>query len=524
MSEGRNNTQAQHPNVLLITADQWRGDCLSAAGHLQVKTPNLDRLAERGVLFKNHFANAAPCSPARACLYTGLYQMNNRVCMNGSPLDSRHDTLAKSFRRLGYEPTLFGYTDQTEDPRSAHKNDPALRTYEGVLPGFYARARVTEDQMLWRSWLQQQGYDHVLTGEAADLHVPATGVDDPPSGKAPVYKAEHTDTAFLVGEFTRWLSEQQVESSEAESLSTGWFAHMSFLRPHPPFAVPAPFNDMYNADDIQPFKGEGNSATEHPFLSYTRSRAAKSSFIPGAKGLVSDWSNDDLRRIAAIYYGMCTEVDAQIGLLLDALEAANQLDNTVIVFTSDHGEQLGDHAFLGKFGFYDSSYHIPLIISDPATTRSHGCVVDAFTEAVDVMPTLLNIAGGQAPAQLDGRSLLPLINGDNKLAWRNSVHWEYDFRDVAARTAEQHFGIESQVCNLSVMRSRQYKYVHFAALPSLLFDLEADPHETRNLMNEPAYHSVAIDCAEELLSWRARHLDQSLALSRVSNQGLVSSH
>ena len=114
-SEHNVRQTAERPNVLLITADQWRGDCLSAMGHPLVSTPNLDKLAEQGVLFERHYAGAAPCSPARACLYTGLYQMNNRVCVNGSPLDNRHDTLALAFRRLGYEPCLFGYTDQSQD-------------------------------------------------------------------------------------------------------------------------------------------------------------------------------------------------------------------------------------------------------------------------------------------------------------------------------------------------------------------------------------------------------------------------
>ncbi|TIU24597.1 MAG: phosphonate monoester hydrolase, partial [Mesorhizobium sp.] len=105
----------RRPNVLLITCDQWRGDCLSAAGHKVVRTPNADALAAEGVLFRQHYGGAAPCSPARACLYTGLYQMNNRVCRNGTPLDARHGNIALSARSLGYDPTLFGYTDVSPD-------------------------------------------------------------------------------------------------------------------------------------------------------------------------------------------------------------------------------------------------------------------------------------------------------------------------------------------------------------------------------------------------------------------------
>lgn len=520
MTQGSGKTiVANRPNILLITADQWRGDCLSAVNHPLVKTPNLDRLAATGVLFNSHFANAAPCSPARACLYTGLYQMNNRVCTNGTPLDSRHDTVAKAFRRQGYEPTLFGYTDQTEDPRSVPAGDPSMRTYEGVLPGFFARTRVTEDQTLWRSWLAQQGYDDALQSDPASFHIPVDGVDDPPSGKAPRYQAGQTDTAFLVAEFNRWLQEQTVAAHS--QTNEGWFAHLSFLRPHPPFTVPEPYNRVYSASDVMPFKGSGSSGCDHPFLRFIRRRMLKRSFIPGAQGLVSDWQPEDFRQIAATYYGMCSEVDAQIGIVLDQLESTGQRDNTIIVFTSDHGEQMGDHGLLGKYGFYDASYHVPLIISDPFRPAKSGLVVNALTEAVDVLPTLLDMAGAPVPAQLDGYSMVPLMTDQSVNNWRQAAHWEYDFRDVAAHTAEDHFGLPSQACNLSVMRSTHYKYVHFAGMPSLLFDLQADPHETRNVIDEPDYQQAARTCAEALLSWRARHLDQSLALSTVTSEGLV---
>ena len=123
-------------NVLFVTADQWRGDCLGAAGHPVVRTPHLDRLAAGGVSFRRHFAQAAPCGPSRASLYTGMYLMNHRSVLNGTPLDARHTNVAHLARELGYEPALFGYTDSSADPRTVGPDDPRLRTYEGVLPGF----------------------------------------------------------------------------------------------------------------------------------------------------------------------------------------------------------------------------------------------------------------------------------------------------------------------------------------------------------------------------------------------------
>jgi len=523
------------PNILLITADQWRGDCLSALAHPLLATPNLDRLADSGMLFRRHYANAVPCSPARACLYTGLYQMNNRVCMNGSPLDARHDTLALAFRRLGYDPNLFGYTDQSEDPRRLHTNDPGLRSFEGLLPGFNWRACMSDDQRSWLSWLQEQGYENALQSDPVAFHIPEQGVDDPPSGGVPVYRAEHTETAYLVGEFSRWLAEE-CSPARRQTRGAGWFAHLSFLRPHPPFVVPPPYDKQYSPADVPDFCGSGDWQHEsklHPLINFLQETVTKDHFIPGTSGHVRDWSEKDLKQIAATYYGMCAEVDTQIGSLLDLLTEAGEHENTIVVFTSDHGEQLGDHHLLGKYGFFEQSFHVPLIISDPTRSTTHGRQIDAFTESVDLMPTLLSLVDAEIPAQLDGCSLLPFLdgkevsgdtvsNGKSVTAWRKAVHWEYDFRDVVGRQAEEYFGLPSQACNLSVMRSEQYKYVHFAALPPLLFDLQEDPHETRNLAEEPDYQSVVRACAEDLLSWRAQHLDQSLALSRITSDGWVS--
>ena len=160
----------KRPNLLLITCDQWRGECLSAAGHPVVKTPNVDALASEGVLFRRHYAGAAPCAPARACIYTGLYQMTNRVCRNGTPLDARHGNIALYARRLGYEPTLFGYTDTAPDPRLFSPHDPRLTSYEGVLPGFTARQLLPEHQKQWLSWLAARGVD--VGAGYPDIHRP----------------------------------------------------------------------------------------------------------------------------------------------------------------------------------------------------------------------------------------------------------------------------------------------------------------------------------------------------------------
>lgn len=502
------------PNVLLVTCDQWRGECLSAAGHPLALTPNADALAAEGVLFRRHFAGAAPCSPARACLYTGLYQMNNRVCRNGTPLDRRHDNIALAARRLGYDPTLFGYTDVSPDPRLLAPADPFLKTYEGVLPGFSVRRLLPEHQKPWLSWLAGQGVDpgagfpaihRARDGGAAVTNAP------------PVYTADQTPAAFLAGEFVRWLGEQDRNAP--------WFAHLSFLSPHPPFVVPHPFNAMFAPGDGPRFARADDwraEAASHPYLAYELGRQKRGSFRPGAEGLVRDWSEDDFRRLRSIYYGMIAEVDAQLGRLWRALRAAGAWEDTVIVVTSDHAEMMGDHFMLGKGGFHEGSYHIPLIVRDPSRRQGFGRAVDRFTEAVDLMPTLLDLLGAAPQPHLDGASLTPFLDGGGPAGWRDAAHWEFDFRSIATGAAERQFGIGPRQCNLAVIRGERYKYVHFnGGLPPLLFDLEADPGERRNLAEDPSCLRIRLHLAEKLLDWRARHLDQSLALSELTQDGVA---
>ncbi|RLP22502.1 alkaline phosphatase family protein [Mesorhizobium sp. YM1C-6-2] len=501
------------PNILLITCDQWRGDSLSAAGHPVVRTPNADALAAEGVLFARHYAGAAPCSPARACLYTGLYQMNNRVCRNGSPLDRRHGNIALAARALGYDPTLFGYTDVSPDPRYLSPEDPLLRSYEGVLPGFTVRQLLPEHQKPWLSWLAARGVD--ASSGFPDIHRPADGAGKTVTNAPPVYSADETPAAFLAGEFIRWLGEQDAH----------WFAHLSFLSPHPPFIVPEPYNTLYDPADGPDFaRAESwrDEAAAHPYLDHAVRKQKREKFLPGMKGKVRDFGEDEFRVIRALYWGMISEVDAQLGRIWQAIKAAGAWDDTIVVLTSDHAEMMGDHFLLGKGGFFDQSFHVPLIVRDPARRKAAGMRVDRFTEAVDVMPTLLDLLGATPPAHLDGRSLAPFLGGDAPANWREAAHWEFDFRSIEKGSAERHFGLRPQQCNLAVMRTDKFKYVHFGGgLPPLLYDLENDPGELANLAADPAFLSVRLELAERMLAWRAEHLDQSLALSALTEEGVV---
>ena len=503
----------RRPNILLITCDQWRGDSLGAAGHPVVRTPNVDALARQGTLFRRHYAGSAPCAPARACLYTGLYQMTNRVCRNGTPLDARHDTIALAARRAGYEPVLFGYTDVAPDPRRHHPADPVLRSYEGVLPGFSVRVLLPEHQKPWLSWLKARGHD-VSMGSPA-IHIPP-GSEGKLTAAPPVYSKDETETAFVAGEFVRWLGEQEAAAP--------WFAHVSFIRPHPPFVVPEPFNTLYGPEEGPAFsrgRSLDDEAAIHPFHAASLETVKLKKFLPGVKGKVAGLSEREFRLIRALYWGMVSEVDDQLGRIWRAIEEAGQWEDTVIVLTGDHAEMMGDHFSLGKGGFFDGSYHVPLVVRDPRRRPARGGMVERFTEAVDIMPTLMELMGMDAPPHLDGRSLVPFLDGGEPTSWRDAAHWEHDFRSVDTGKWEARLGLDSRRLNLAVARTGRHKYVHFAGMPPVLFDLGEDPAETRNLAADPAYAGVRLEMAERILEWRARHLDQSLALSALTEDGVA---
>ena len=492
---------AKAQNILLICADQWRADAMSAVGHPNVSTPNLDALARDGVLFENHFGQCPPCGPSRTSLLTGLYLMNHRSGCNGTPLDRRHTNLALEMRKASYDPVLFGYTDTTPDPREMHPNDPALTAYdEGVMPGFRTPMHLPEDMGPWVSDLISKGYD--IPNGRDDVFRPDPSVACPTDRgfrfRPTVYPAEHSETAFVTDHFLKWLSLQREKP---------WCAHLVFFRPHPPLIAPQPYNALVDPADVD-FPNRAptpeQEAEQHPLLALEISKLRKPGRYDEHNPADLVAANDlDIRQMRAAYFGLIAEVDLHVGRIIDQLKSSGQYDNTLIIFTSDHGEMLGDHYVWGKEIYFDQSFHLPLIIRDPSPAADgvRGQRITELSEAIDIMPTILNFLDQPIPRNCDGASLIPLLRAASGPSnWRREVFFEHDFRNVRTQHAETVLGIASDQCSYAVIRDKAYKYIHFAALPPLLFDIVADPGETHNLATDPAMMPTLLHYAQRMLN------------------------
>ena len=259
---------------------------------------------------------------------------------------------------------------------------------------------------------------------------------------------------------------------------------MSYLRPHPPFLAPAPYDTMFDPASVPaPVRAASRAeeGAQHPLLGVMIDH-------PFVK---SPDDEQEQRELQATYYGMLAEVDDQLGRLFDWLDETGQADTHARRSSRrDHGEKLGDHWMLHKLGWFDQTYHVPLIVRGPRRSTRRVPTVDAFTEHVDVLPTICELLGTDVPLQCDGRPLTPWLDGETPDDWRTRGALRVRLPRSRRPLLEEVFGLTLEECSLAVLRDDHGKYVQFSGhptLPPIFFDLDADPAQIVNVAADPAY-------------------------------------
>ncbi len=473
----------KQPNILLIMTDQHRAASMGCEGDPVVQTPNLDRLASEGIRFGQAYCQGPLCMPARASFLTERYVRDHGVSQNNWDVPAELPTFVESVRDAGYHTTCIGkmhlYVHGAARtgppgesmPRDTRQHSDLLRRLGFIEPlegvGKHATGVMRSE---YTDYLQGEGlYDAYVRWMTAKRYGRGqVEIDGKMVDRLPMWHTESTPlpaSAYL----DNWLGRRTVQWINEYDSSSPFFAWVGFAGPHDPWDAPADYVGRYRGVEIPlgtlepPELPKGNPITQ--FLT-TLQRF----------GHTDGLTDDVIREVRRFYYANVTLIDEQIGDIVGALARRGMLDSTWIIYTSDHGEMLGDHRMLTKMSFYEGSVRIPLIIRPP--TAFKGLAIDDLVEHVDVPATIRQLAGAPSLPKSEGGSLMRYFGAGAPSPARDVVHSEnYGFGMF--RTAKYKLVIYEEMCQ-----------------PVQLFDLIADPDENRNVVAEPGYAGVLSDLME----------------------------
>jgi arylsulfatase A-like enzyme len=433
----------KRPNVLLLYTDQQRWDALRCAGNEHILTPNLDALAASGALFRNAFCNSPVCMPSRQSMLSGQYPSAIGSTCNGIEMREDVPTVHSVLKPYGYHAANIGKLHFKNHSNRDHRQPHPGYGFDTLIlseePGCYDDAYI--------KWVAEKDPAQV---ENCRCGTPPAWTGAPiakPHGVTEPYAFEGpeglTHTAFVADETCDFVRRRR--GNPATRPAGGpFFCIAGFYAPHAPLNPPHRFVDMYDPARLPlPRMNEGENRL----------------------GL----SDDQWRRVKAYYYALVSHVDDQVGRILAALDEAGLREETLVIFTSDHGEHLGDHGLTtkGPPGL-DSCAHVPLIVSWPGRVPA-GLAFDELVELVDVAPTVLDYCGVQAVPFFQGRSLRPLIEGGKGYVPRSSAFIEHRVPDGPSWKS---------------VRTHRFEYCLSDGGRELLFDLRSDPHELRDVSGE----------------------------------------
>ncbi|QDC10657.1 phosphonate monoester hydrolase [Oceanicola sp. D3] len=508
---------SDRPNVLWIMADQLRFDYLSCYGHPHLHTPHIDALAARGVRFNNAYVQSPVCGPSRMSAYTGRYVRSHGSTWNGMPLRIGEPTLGDHLRKAGARAVLVGKTHMTADAEGMAWLGIDPKSEIGVRRGECGFEPFERDDGLHPDSPRQNwsAYDDYLVAHGFESENPwedfaNSGVDDDGellsawllknSRLAANVPEEHSETAYMTDRAMAFMK-------EADADGRPWMCHLSYIKPHWPYIVPAPYHDMYGPEHIiPPVRSEEELATDHPLVAaYHKARVCKS------------FSRDHVREhVIPAYMGLIKQLDDNLGRLFAWMDETGRSENTIVVVTSDHGDYMGDHWMGDKDFYHEMAVKVPLIICDPrpGAEATRGTVSDELVEMIDLAPTFMNALGCPAkPHVIEGRDLTPLLHGTDGFSRRYAIsEHDYHWSDMA-RTLEQ----PQEEAHTTMIFDGRWKYIRCEGFRPVLFDLETDPQELTDLGASEAAEHVEVRARLEaaLLTWATRHHTRITATPEV---------
>ncbi len=428
---------SEKPNILFLFTDQHRFDAVGCNGAAVCRTPAMDSIALQGMRFLRAYTPIALCSPARGSLLTGLYSHNHGQLANTGNFNRVFDT--QILDKTGY---------------------PQLLSKAGYRMAYSGKWHLPKegDGEFWSfdRWHTTREWQRSLKAEGIDFDYGRDEVQRLEWGPEAPFCGRSSITAGKMQE--AWVADRTIDMIRSYSGSGQPFMICAaFHGPHFPYAVPEPYDQMYDP------------------VSVSRWNASQLTW--------PDW-----QRVIAHYWGYCTFIDDQIEKVLACLEQCGIAQNTIIVYSTDHGDMLGSHRLFNKgFNMYEEDHHIPLLVNWPGVTKP-GSVCDDFVNLLDLMPTFLDMAGKNIPAGLDARSLTPLLRGSRPAGWPDDVFAEFH-------------GYEATLGTIRMVRTKRWKYVYNPHSIDELYDLQADPGELTNLAAEAACSGDLQEMKARMLGW-----------------------
>lgn len=501
-------------NVLFIMADQLRADHLACYGHPYIRTPNIDALARKGVRFQNAFVNSGVCGPSRMSYYTGRYPSSHGATWNRVPLSVGEVTMGEYLRGHGQKLVLAGKTHVMPDHAGLERlnidggSELGRLLYQGGFQEIdrYDGHHEPGDESGYPAYLRSHGYDspdpwtdYVIAANDANGNV-VSGWHMRNAHLPSRVAEEHSETAYMTNQALGFMERMGQQP---------WVLHLSYVKPHWPYIAPAPYHNMYSYDQCLPLiRSPDELHDAHPVVQAYRQQEECVNFA----------TEECPRVVRPTYQGLISQLDDHLGRLFDYMEKSGLMKNTLIVFTADHGDFLGDHWLGEKELFYDAAQRVPLILFDPRTeanaTRGH--VETRMVESVDILPTILqSLDIPLATHRLEGRSLQPLLHGTAD-SWRNTVYSELDYSYRLARLLR---GKSPQNARAWSIRNERWVYVYWQDEPEQLFDLQSDPHQFQDLGRHDSHAAIRAEFRQQLLDWFSRRKHRTTVTDEAIEKG-----